>query len=67
MWMTSAPTCFRHDRQAALLPGMPLGAVPEPVRAGDDRGAGRQPAVPFLVGPLAGHGQVHPGPGQGAD
>ena len=58
---------LRHERQAALLPGEPLRAVPEPDGASDDRGARRQPPVPLVVGTLAGHGQVHPGRGQGAD
>ena len=59
---------LRHHRQPALLPGEPLRAVrrARPARATID-GAGRQPAVPVLVAQLAGHGQVHPGAGQGAD
>ena len=51
---------LRHQGQPALLPGEPLGPVPEPDRSGHDRGFRREPTVPFLVGELAGHGEFDP-------
>ena len=50
-----------YHRQPALLPGQPGGPVRERRRAGHHPRVRGKPLVPFLVGPLADHGQIRAG------
>ena len=65
--MTTGLDLLGDQRQAALLPGQPGRPVRDGGRPGDNPGVRHQPAVSFLVCPLAGNGEIGPGRIQRAD
>ena len=67
MWMTSAPTCSATTGSPLCSQASRSVRCPSPTGPATIVGARREPTVPFLVGELAGHGQVHPGRAERAD
>ena len=65
--MTSAPTCWATSGSPLCSQASRAGRCAIAVGPATTRALGHQPAVPLLVGPLAGHGEVGPRLCQGDD